>query len=62
MSLRDLPLNTKLDAESTGGKFVECIREDPERNERADEENEDAEKRKKKLGQSEVRSRVRIPT
>jgi len=59
--LGDLPLNTKLDAEGTGGKLAECVRENPKRNERADKEDEDTEK-KIKLGRSEVRSCVRIPT
>ena len=62
MGLRDLPLNTKLEAESTGGKLAKCVRENPERNERADEEDEDAEKNETNLGQSEVHSCVRIHT
>ena len=63
MGLRDLPLNPELDAESTGGKLAECVREDPKWNERADEEDEDAvEKRGQLLDRPGVRSCVRIPT
>lgn len=47
MGLRDLPLNTELDAESTGGKLAECVRDDPKWDEHADEEDEDAEEKKR---------------
>jgi len=41
-ALCDLPLNAKLNAESTSGELAEGIRDDPERNERSDEEDENA--------------------
>ena len=36
-NLRDLPLNAKLDAESTSGELAKCTRDDPERNEHSDD-------------------------
>ena len=42
--LRNLPLDAKLNEESTSGELAECIRDDPERNEHSDEEDENAEK------------------
>jgi len=44
VQLRDLPLNAKLNAESTSGELAECIRDDPERDKRSNKENEDAER------------------
>jgi len=35
---RDLPLNTKLDTESTGGELAECFRDDPEWDKYPDEQ------------------------
>lgn len=43
--LCDLPLNTKLETESTSGELAECIRDDPERNERSDEKDKDTGKK-----------------
>ena len=52
MGLGDLPLNTKLDAESAGGKLAECMRKNPERNEHPNEEKGNARKgRKRQLGE-----------
>lgn len=48
MSLGDLPLHAKLDAECTGRELAERVRKDPERNKHSDEEDADAEK----LGQA----------
>ena len=46
-SLRDLPLNAELDAESTGRKLAERAWDDPERDEYSDKEHEDAGKQDK---------------
>jgi len=43
-SLRDLPLNTKLNPESAGSELAKCIRDDPERNERSNQEDGDTRK------------------
>ena len=43
--LHDLPLNAKLDTESTSGKLAERVRDDPEWDEHSDEEDEDAGKK-----------------
>jgi hypothetical protein len=49
--LRDLPLNTELNPESAGGELVECIRDDPERDEHSNEEDRSTRKeRATKLG------------
>ena len=42
VQLGDLPLNAKLNAESTSGELAERIWDDPERDERSNEEDKDA--------------------
>jgi len=50
-SLRDLPLNTKLNPESAGGEPAKRIRDDPERNEHSNQEDRDTRNDKEvKLG------------
>jgi hypothetical protein len=40
VSHENLPLNAKLDAESTGGELAECAREDPEGNKHPNDDDE----------------------